>query len=74
MKLRTLVLFVGLLALVRPADANDVADRRSFAQSLSKQIIRSGIKKVYLADFTDGSGSQFILGRFFAATFSGISA
>jgi TonB family protein len=72
MKLRTLVLLVGLLALVRPAIANDVADRRNFAQSLSKQVIRSGIKKVYVADFTDGSGNKFILGKFFAGTFSGM--
>jgi TonB family protein len=70
MKSRTLVLLIGLLALVRPANANDVADRRSFAQSLSKQIIRLGIKKVYVVDFTDGSDNQFILGRFFAGTFS----
>jgi TonB family protein len=70
MKPQTFVLLVGLLALVRPANANDVADRRNFAQSLSKQVVRSGIKKVYVADFTDGSGNQFILGSFFAGTFS----
>jgi hypothetical protein len=70
MKLKTFVLLVVLLPFVRTAKANDVADRRTFAQSLSKQIIRSGIKKVYVADFTDGTGNQFILGRFFAGTFS----
>jgi len=70
--LRFVILLACLLALVTTGNANDVADRRSFAQSLSKEIVRSGIKKVYVADFTDESGNQFILGRFFAGTISGM--
>jgi TonB family protein len=72
MTLKSVLFLMCFVGVVRAANADDVAQRRSFVERLAKDITRSGVKKVYVADFTDGSGKQFILGRFFAGTFSGM--
>jgi len=69
-RVRAVVSLACLLLLGRAANADIVAERRGFVQNLADDITRLGVKKVYVPDFTDGSGRPFILGRFFGGTFS----
>jgi TonB family protein len=69
-KVRGLVVLVCVLALARTARPDDLEKRKAFAQQLTRNIARSGLHKIYLPDFTDTSGRQIILGRFFAGTLS----
>jgi TonB family protein len=69
-KVRGLVVLACVLALARTARPDALEQRKTFAQQLTKNIARSGLHKIYLPDFTDTSGRQIILGRFFAGTFS----
>jgi hypothetical protein len=70
MKVRLLVLLACVPAVAQAAIGDVVAERRAFAQELAKDVAHSGVKKVYVPDFTDGSGARSVLGRFFAATFA----
>jgi TonB family protein len=70
MKVRLLVLLACVLAVATAAIGDVVAERRAFALVLTKDVARSRVKKVYVPDFTDGSGGRSVLGRFFAATFA----
>jgi len=69
-KARGLIVLACVLALAGTVRADDIEKRKAFTQQLAKDIIRLGRRKIYLPDFTDTSGRQIILGRFFAATFS----
>jgi TonB family protein len=67
---RGLIVLVCVLALTATAKADDVEKRKAFAQQLTKDIARSGLRKIYVTDFTDSSGKQAALDRWFAGTFS----
>src|ERR1700730_5215788 len=69
-RIRGLVVLACVLALARTGRPDDLEKRKTFAQQLTKDIARSGLRKIYVPDFTDTSGRQVILGRFFAGTFS----
>jgi TonB family protein len=69
-KVRGLVVLACVLAFARTARPDDLEKRKAFALQLIRNIERSGLHKIYLPDFTDTSGRQIILGRFFAGTFS----
>jgi TonB family protein len=69
-QIRGLVVLACVLALARTARPDDLEKRKTFAQQLTKDIARSGLRKIYVPDFTDTSGRQVLLGRFFAGTFS----
>jgi TonB family protein len=69
-KVRGVVVLACALAHAGTARADDVEKRQAFAQQLTKDIARSGLRKIYIPDFTDRSGKQSGLGRWFAGTFS----
>jgi TonB family protein len=56
--------------LTATARANSFEYRKAFAQELSKNIARAGLRKIYFSDLTDPSGEKAVLGRIFAASFS----
>jgi len=69
-RVRGLVVLACVLALATTARPDDLEKRKAFAQQLTRNIARSGMHKIYLPDFTDTSGRQITLGRFFAGTLS----
>ena len=69
-KVRGILLLSVILALAGGLRADVVENRKAFALQLTKDISRLGLREVYIPDFTDSSGKQLILGRFFAGTFS----
>lgn len=71
-KVRGLVVFACVLALAGTARADDLAKTKAVAEQLTKDIARSGLRKIYIPDFTNSSGRQVALGRYFAATFSNL--
>lgn len=49
-----------------------VAARKAFVREIDKVAVQSKVTKIYVSDFTDDSGKFSFLGRFYAATFSGM--
>jgi TonB family protein len=63
-----------VFAATGSAKADYAAARKKFAEQLQQNISRSGLHKIYVPDFTEGSGRQTIIGRFYAASFSKLLA
>src|ERR1700730_17628885 len=72
MNLRGVMLLACVLAFAQEANATVVDARRAFVQEPAKDVTRSKVHRVYVADFTDESGRFSNLGRFFAATLAGM--
>jgi hypothetical protein len=60
-RIRGLAVLACVLALARTARPDDLETRKTFAQQLTKDIARSGLRKIYIPEFTDISGRQVIL-------------
>jgi TonB family protein len=69
---RFLIFLVGVLALAGGVRSDEFEKRKIFAQQLSKDIAQSGLRKIYIPDFTDSSGRQVAFGWYFAADFSSL--
>jgi TonB family protein len=52
------------------AETDNRKTRKKFARQLQQNISGLALHKVYVPDFTDPSGKQNLLGRFYAASFS----
>lgn len=59
-----------MLLLAATVKADGPKDRKALAQELTKDIVRSGVRRIYFPDLMDASDRQVVSGRFFAADFA----
>jgi hypothetical protein len=59
-KIRGIVLLACVLVLAGVARADDIDKGKAFAQKLTQDIVRSGLRKIYVPDFTDSSGKPVV--------------
>ena len=65
-----LVFLISFLSLSGTGRADDFENKKAFAEQLTNDIVRSGLRKIYVPDFTDSLAGRVTLGRYFAASVS----